>query len=158
MKKIIQVIFLSTVFIVVYFILFQRVLESFDPNQENQNQNPVIQAIRTVDTNYRELQKQLVNNNTIGKQYKSIPITVILQQTKQELNSLEEDYRAHTLTYSDVKKSLQPYIKTFNGIVQENNINMRNMRIDVILPTLENDKSSNQYPIYKSKDEYSEIE
>jgi len=151
-KPILQIIFLSIGFIVLYFLFFKRILESFAPNQ---TQNPVLQAIRTVEDNYLELQKQLITNNTIGNQYKSTPISVLLQKTKMELNSLEEDYRAHTLTYSDVKEALKPYIKTLNGIIQENDINMRNLRIDVLLPELPNEKTSNQYPIYKSKDEYS---
>jgi hypothetical protein len=157
MKKPIQIIFISIVFIIVYFLFFKRVLESFDlqQQQQQQNQNPVIQAIRAVEDNYLELQKQLIANNTIGNQYKSTPIPVILQKTKMELNSLEEEYRSHTITYSDVKDALKPYIKALNGIIQENSINIRNMRIDILMPDLQQEKSSNQYPIYKSKDEYS---
>jgi len=149
-KQTIQLICISIGFIVVYFIVFKRMIEGF-----NSEENPVIKAIRTVDDNYRTLQRELINSNTIGNQYKSIPITVILEKTKADLNKLENDYRAHTVTYSDVRESLKPYIKILNEIIQKDNVNMRNLRIEVVMPDLQNEQLSNQYTIYKSKDEYS---
>jgi len=135
--------------LVVLILLNRRPIEGFGEETDA----PAIVAIKTVLLNYANLQKELQKTNSLDKVYVSQSLQSIIDSANSSMKSLNDEYLAHIITYSDVKSGLKPHIKMFNEIVQKFNVNLYNLNVNKILPDKDPEKVSIYSATYKSQTE-----